>query len=137
MEEFFPYYAWYDEFRYQPDVDAIDKAWDEIDYAVGQYNKTLHLDEQSNIGKILTVHDYMVGLCLYDYEAAESYAENGAVLDEYIHAYDMYGVLVNQKGVCSGYQLAYRYILEQSGFMDVSRLTISTWFITLPHQLFL
>ena len=120
VEELFPYYTWYNEVRYEPDVEAINKAWDEVDYAIEQYKNILRLDEQNDIGKFLTIHDYMIGLCNYDDEAYESYSKNGTVLEEYVHSYDIYGILVNQKGVCSGYQLAYRYILEQSGFLDVT-----------------
>lgn len=120
VQDFYPYFTWNTGLPYEADVKAIDTAWEEVNYATNEYMKNLSLASADDAGKMLLIHDYMVGLCNYNYDAYNAYLENGTVLDKYIHAYDMYGALVEQSPVCSGYQLAYRWVLNQAGITDVT-----------------
>lgn len=57
----------------------------------------------SEYEKVLTVHDYLA-----DHSAYEEKADQKSESDEYT----AYGVLVNQKGVCSGYTQAFQLLME-------------------------
>jgi len=59
-------------------------------------------DSLTQIEKALLIHDRIAALCEYDLEFGPN-------------CYNMYGVLVQKAGVCEGYTMAYKYLLDQVG----------------------
>ncbi len=62
----------------------------------------------SEMEKAITLHDYIVLNCEYDYSNLQA----GTLPKE---VYTAYGVLVDRKAVCQGYALAYKLLLNKAG----------------------
>ncbi|MDE7253340.1 MAG: InlB B-repeat-containing protein [Acetatifactor sp.] len=65
-------------------------------------------EDMTDVQKAVALHDYLVVNCEYDYENYR----NGTIPAE---SYTAYGLLVNGTGVCQGYSLAYKYLLQEVG----------------------
>ncbi|MBX9232149.1 transglutaminase domain-containing protein [Coprococcus catus] len=87
------------------DVHHIEKDKESFDY---QVEKALNcLDgAESDLEKVLLLHDFIVRECDYDYE---NYLNNSIPRA----SFNAYGVLVNGKAVCNGYAFAYSWLLQQ------------------------
>lgn len=64
--------------------------------------------EMTNLEKAIALHDYLALNCAYDYQ---NYL-NGTIPKD---SYTAYGILVKKTGVCQGYALAYKYLLDKIG----------------------
>lgn len=69
----------------------------------------IHAD-MTDAEKALVLHDYLADTTVYDSAAADSADKTG-----YEHSYTAYGALVNNKGVCQSYTLAYGWLLNKCG----------------------
>lgn len=65
-------------------------------------------EDMSDLEKAITLHDFIVVNCEYDYQ---NYL-NGTLPRE---VYTAYGTLVNRKAVCQGYALTYKLLLNKAG----------------------
>lgn len=70
--------------------------------------------KMTELEKVLYVHDYISSNISYDYDAYLKYAagNKSAIPDEH---YTAVGVMVNKTGVCLGYALAAKYLLNKLG----------------------
>ena len=68
----------------------------------------------TQVQKALYVHDYFVANYSYDYNAYKKLiaGNSSAVPDEH---YTAIGLMVNKTGVCQGYSLAYKYVMNRLG----------------------
>ena len=67
--------------------------------------------QMTDLEKIVVLHDYLVLHTEYDFEGYTS----GNLSEE---SFSAYGVFVKKKAVCSGYMLAYHYLLKKCGITD-------------------
>ncbi len=65
-------------------------------------------DGMTDLEKAIALHEYLILNCEYDYA---NYL-NGTLPTE---SYSAYGILVNRTGVCQGYALTYKLLLERAG----------------------
>ena len=64
--------------------------------------------------KALYVHDYFISNYSYDYNAYKKLIAGNTAAVPALH-YTAVGVMVNKTGVCQGYALAYKYIMNRLG----------------------
>lgn len=80
-------------------------------------------DGMTDLEKAIALHEYLVLNCEYDYD---NYLKN--TLPKV--SYSAYGILVNRTGVCQGYALAYKLLLERAGiecYMVTSKAMNHAW----------
>ena len=65
----------------------------------------------ADLEKIVVLHDYLVLHTEYDFDGYTS----GNLSED---SFSAYGVFVKKKAVCSGYMLAYHYLLKKCGITD-------------------
>lgn len=96
--------TYYDGLGYSKDKTAFNKA---VKKALDQTSWA-----STDLEKILALHNYLTLHCEYDYESYQKLLA-GETYDKVCHS--AYGALVNGTPVCSGYALAYKYLLNQLG----------------------
>lgn len=75
-------------------------------------------DTMSDEEKRLAIYKYLEDNCVYDYDAlAEAEINNFISTPDAIHkdAFNAYGIIVNKKGVCQSYALAYKLLCSMCG----------------------
>ena len=97
------------------------------DYSIDQTKRISALEEEvekaaklakknasDEYGMVKFVHDYLVDLADYDYDAVDEYfSANRSASCEYI--FTAYGCLVNHRTVCAGYAKAFQMIMNKLG----------------------
>ncbi|MBR4084522.1 MAG: hypothetical protein IKK33_09615 [Lachnospiraceae bacterium] len=70
-------------------------------------------DSMSDEEKRLAIYKYLENNCTYDYEALAEAEKNNFIMTPEIKkkdAFNAYGIIVNKKGVCQSYALAYKLL---------------------------
>lgn len=78
-----------------------------VDYALSYVN-----EDMTDLEKALTLHDFLVTTCDYDYENYD----NGFLQYD---VYTVWGVLVDERAVCQGYAQAYSALLKEVGIDSI------------------
>ena len=91
-------------------------------------------DSMSDEEKRLAIYKYLENNCAYDYDALSEAAENNYKMSENMQnkdAFNAYGIIVNKKGVCQSFALAYKLLCTMSGV----ECNVVTGYLTgnLPH----
>ena len=89
------------DFKYIDSKDNIKLMRSELDKKVDYILKNNITDSMTNLEKVMAIHDYIVLNTEYD--------ENGKF------AFDAYGILIKGKGVCQGYSLSAKLLLNKLG----------------------
>jgi hypothetical protein len=95
-----PRYVGYDNEQLEKMKDAMDNA---VEKALAQTSSA-----KNDFEKVVAIHDYLTHIASYDREASNdpNTAENQL-------SFSAYGILVNEKGVCSGYTSAFKLIMDK------------------------
>ncbi|MCH5179722.1 MAG: hypothetical protein J1F32_00705 [Erysipelotrichales bacterium] len=72
--------------------------------------------------KALFIHDYLVENVSYDYAVLKKANDGEITSEEDLECFSIYGPLVHHRAVCSGFTLAYNYLLSQIGIDAVTIL---------------
>lgn len=119
---------------YVYDQDTASKKQSEIAAKADEVIQSLITDEMGTQEKIAAIYNYLVNHSVYDNDAlAEAEKNNFKKVEDsaYKDAFNAYGVLVKEKGVCMSYAYTFRLLCDLSGVDCI----VTTGYLngTLPH----
>ena len=98
----------------------------ETTYTSNSFKAVVNIDDiESSISQIESKKDEILGECKDDnnYEYVKNIHDYLVNNVEYVtdseHCHDLYGSLIENKSVCDGYSLAFKYLLNEAGFNSI------------------
>lgn len=90
-------------------------------------------DGMTALEKEQAINDYLCDNATYDYDALENAEKNNftKVDDKFLDAFNAYGILINNKGVCAGYAGSFKLLADKAGLESI----VVTGYLqgSLPH----
>lgn len=103
--------------EYDTEADVIREKQQEIAEEVDRVVSEIITEDMTELEKELAINQYLCDTAEYDMEALENAEENNfaGVDEEFNDSFTPYGVLLNQKGVCSSYAGAFKLLAQEAG----------------------
>lgn len=101
---------YYGQFTIKADYKDTAKEEQQVKSAVNSFVKSLKAKHLSDYDNLKAIHDYVLKINTYDYDAAKNHNRS--------YAYSAAGPFVYHKSVCQGYALAIHRLNEEMGYND-------------------
>ena len=101
---------YYGQFTIKADYKDTAKEEQQVKSAVNSFVKSLKAKQLSDYDNLKAIHDYVLKINTYDYDAAKNHNRS--------YAYSAAGPFVYHKSVCQGYALAIHRLNEEMGYND-------------------